>query len=55
MAVVKKTFCYANGFFYKRLYRNSLFPNFIMENDINGFLRNRHASDRTQLSEKEDL
>ena len=36
IAVVKKTFRYSNGFFYKRLYRNSLFRNFIMESGIIG-------------------
>jgi hypothetical protein len=35
IAVVKKTFRYSNGFFYNRLYRNSLFRNFIMESGIN--------------------
>jgi hypothetical protein len=34
IAVVKKTFRYSNGFFYNRLYRNSLFRNFIMESGI---------------------
>ena len=35
IAVVKKTFRYSNVFFYNRLYRNSLFQNFIMESGIN--------------------
>jgi hypothetical protein len=34
IAVVKKTFRYPNVFFYNRLYRNSLFRNFIMESGI---------------------
>jgi hypothetical protein len=34
IAVVKKTFRYSNGFFYNRLYRNSMFRNFIMESGI---------------------
>jgi hypothetical protein len=36
IAVVKKTFYYPNVFFYNRLYRNSLFRNFIMESGITG-------------------
>jgi hypothetical protein len=34
IAVVKKTFRYPNVCFYNRLYRNSLFRNFIMESGI---------------------
>jgi hypothetical protein len=34
IAIVKKTFRYPNVFFYNRLYRNSLFRNFIMESGI---------------------
>jgi hypothetical protein len=34
IAVVKKTFRYPNVFFYNRLYRNSMFRNFIMESGI---------------------
>ena len=40
IAVVKETFRYPNVFFYNRLYRNSLFRNFIMESGINRRDRN---------------
>jgi len=39
IALVKKTFRYPNGFFYNRLYRNSLFRNFIMESGIKTYDR----------------
>jgi uncharacterized membrane protein YraQ (UPF0718 family) len=56
IAVVKKTFRYPNVFFYNRLYRNSLFRNFIMESGITGcFLRLRDEKMKRVFTDKSFL